>query len=253
MIKKYARTSLLTLLLCITLGLYGCETIVFTDISESSANDMVAYLSSQGIIAQKKAGQKDSFSVFVDEVDLARSIEVLAAEGLPREHYDSMGNVFKKEGVVSTPLEENARLIYALSQEVAGSIALIDGVLAARVHVVLPTADVFGTTKQPSSAAVFIKHRFGVPIESEVSRIKQLVENSIQGLTYEHISVFLFAAPPLQRTETPTLVNILGLRVAPSSASAIWTLLAICLASICTAIGIWLWPRYIKNTHKDAA
>ncbi len=253
MIQQYVRTSLLSLLLCLSFALSGCETVVFTNISESSANDMLAYLASQGIAAQKMPGQKEQFSVLVDESDLAQSIELLSAEGLPREHYDSMGNVFKKEGVVSTPLEENARLIYALSQEVAGSIALIDGVLAARVHVVLPTTDVFGSAKAPSTAAVFIKHRYGVPIESEVSRIKQLVENSIQDLKYEHISVFLFPASPSKPFTQSPWVTILGLRVAPTSANAVWALLAICFASICISIGLWLWPRYVKKSVKDAA
>ncbi len=247
MINKYIRSCLLSLLLCATLGLYGCESIVFTNVSENSANEIVSFLSSQGIMAKKTAGQNDMFSVVVDESELARSVELLAAEGLPRTNYDSMGNVFKKEGVVSTPLEENARLIYALSQEVAGSIALIDGVLAARVHVVLPTADVFGTANTPSSASVFIKHRSGVSIESEVARIKQLVENSIQGLTYDNISVFLFSAPPLKKVERAKLVNVLGISVAASSANYVWGLFAACFAFLMLAMGIWIWPRFIKK------
>ncbi len=240
------RKIIMVLLLCCTFALSACETVVLTDVSESDANEAVAHLTQQGIVAQKSTGQKGLFSVLVDEADFAQSVNALATEGLPRDHYDSMGNIFKKEGVVSTPLEENARLIYALSQEVAGSIALISGVVAARVHVVLPTADAFGATSAPSSAAVFIKHRYGIPIENEVSRIKKLVENSIQGLKYEDISVFLFAAPPLQKGEKSPWATVLGVKVAPSSVPVVWALftaLIICLAS---GIGFALWWKYGK-------
>ncbi len=247
MMTKYMRVLCLLLLMFSTILIYGCQTTVFTDISESSANEIVAFLDSKGIVAKKQPGQAGLFSVFVDEADFGPSVTMLEAEGLPRAAYDSLGNVFKKEGVVSTPLEENARLIFALSQEVAGSIALIDGVLDARVHVVLPTTDAFGNTSAPSSASIFIKHRHNASIENEVSRIKQLVEKSIQNLKYENISVFLFAAPAVKDSAPTQWKNVLGIKVAPASAAFIYVLVGLCLILLCTAIGIWAWPRYMKN------
>jgi type III secretion protein J len=49
-----------------------------------------------------------------------------------------MGKVFKREGFVSSPLEERARLVHAMSQEIANTINNIDGVVTARVHLVVP-------------------------------------------------------------------------------------------------------------------
>ncbi len=247
MIVKNMRTICLSLLVCSTLFLYGCQTTVFTDISESSANEIVAFLDGKGIVAQKQPGQAGLFSVLVDEVDFGASVQMLEAEGLPRASYDSLGNVFKKEGVVSTPLEENARLIFALSQEVAGSIALINGVLDARVHVVLPTTDAFGNTSAPSSASIFIKHRHDASIENEVARIKQLVEKSIQNLKYENISVFLFAAPAVKNASPTQFKTVLGIKVAPSSVGLIWALIGLIIVLLCTTLGFWAWPRYMKN------
>ena len=43
-------------------------------------------------------------------------MQILKAQGLPREDFDSLGKVFKREGFVSTPVEERARLMHALSQ-----------------------------------------------------------------------------------------------------------------------------------------
>ncbi len=252
MIQSFMNNALLYLFLGLTLILSACQTVVLTDVNENSANEAVAHLISQGIMAQKSPGQKGSFSVLVDEADFASSVQALAVEGIPRREYDNLGSIFKKEGVVSTPLEENARLIFALSQEVAGSVALIDGVLAARVHVVLPTGDVFGTTKTPSSAAVFIKHRDGIPIENEIPRIKKLVENSIEGLKYEDISVFLFAASRAKVSAKNPFEDVLGLKVAPSSAPIIWGIFAFLGISLILGIGFVLWSYFGKKQNKDA-
>ena len=70
----------------------------------------------------------------------------------------TLGDTFRKEGVISTPLEERARYIYALSQELEATLSNIDGVIVARVHVVLPERVAPGEPVQPASASVFIKH-----------------------------------------------------------------------------------------------
>jgi len=115
-------------------------------------------------------------------------------EGLPRERYAKMGEIFRKEGLISSPLEERARYIWALSQEISSTLSQIDGVIKARVHVVLPERSAGGDPSLPSSAAVFIKHKTGVNLEDSVAQIKRLVANSIPGLSGEKVSVILIAS-----------------------------------------------------------
>ena len=89
---------------------------------------------------------------------IGRAVRTLEAAGLPRVARATLGDTFRKEGVISTPLEERARYIYALSQELETTLSNIDGVIVARVHVVLPERVAPGEPVQPASASVFIKH-----------------------------------------------------------------------------------------------
>ena len=185
--------ALLALLL---LGGCGAQE-VYGKLSESSANEMVAVLSQSGIRAAKVAGEKEHWSVTVSPDDFARAVETLRAQGLPHETYDSLGTVFKKEGFTSTPLEERARLIYGLSQELSRTISEIDGVVQARVHLTMPEADPLSREAKPSAASVFVKYRSGFDLRSQTAAIKSLVTNGIDGLTYDRVSVVMVPAQSL--------------------------------------------------------
>lgn len=170
------------LLLLATL-LAGCKSEVdlHAGLSDSEANRVVSALRDDGVAAQKRAG-KDGATVSVPERDLARSTAVLQARGLPHRAAARMGDVFKKEGLISSPLEERARYVYALSQELEATLGEIDGVVVARVHVVLPEKVAPGEPLQPPSAAVFIKHLRSLEPDVVGLRVRQLVARSIPGM-----------------------------------------------------------------------
>lgn len=186
------------LLLLAALALAGCgRQEVYGKLSESAANEMIAVLGQAGIPASKTHGEKDVWSIAVNQSDFARAVETLRAHGLPHEEYDSLGSLFKKEGFTSTPLEERARLIYGLSQELSRTISDIDGVVQARVHLTMPEADPLSREARPSAASVFVKYRTGFDLRSQTGAIKALVTNAIDGLTYDHVSVVMVPAQTL--------------------------------------------------------
>jgi type III secretion protein J len=177
--------------------LAGCSSQeLYSQLSERQANEMVAVLRSVGIDAEKRS-QEGRFSVLTSSGDFPDAVRALSAQGLPREQFDTMGTVFKREGFVSSPLEERARLVHALSQEISNTVASIDGVVSARVHLVVPERNPLSDKVQPAAAAVFIKHRPEKDFTGQVAQIKALVVNSIEGLPYDNVTVALFAAEPL--------------------------------------------------------
>ena len=129
--------------------------------------------------------------------DFSRAVEVLHAGGFPRESFDTLGQVFKKEGFVSSPTEERARFTHALSQELSNTLSNIDGVVQARVHVSVPERNPLADKPTPATASVFIKHRPGVDMSQQVGKIKGLVVNAMEGLPYDNVTVALFPAEPI--------------------------------------------------------
>lgn len=187
-VKDLSRMALLALVL----ALGGCKVELYTGISQKEGNEMLALLRSEGVSADKQADKDGTVRLLVEESDIAEAVEVLKRKGYPRENFSTLKDVFPKDGLISSPIEERARLNYAKAQEISHTLSEIDGVLVARVHVVLPEErDGLGRKSSPASASVFIKHAADVQLDAYVPQIKQLVNNGIEGLSYDRISVVL--------------------------------------------------------------
>lgn len=174
--------------------LAGCKVGLYAKLNEQEANEMLAALSAQSVSAAKEPAGENGWQLLVEESDLGRALEVLRARGLPHDRFASLGDVFQKQGLVSTPSEERMRYIYAMSQELSQTLRQIDGVVSARVHVVVPANDPLSDKIRPSSAAVFIKHQPDVDLRLLVPTVKDLVAHSIEGLSHEQVSLSLLPA-----------------------------------------------------------
>jgi type III secretion protein J len=234
-----------------TLLLAACgEQELYAQLSQRQANDMTAVLRSSGIEADKKQRDGGTFAVLVPRESFSPAMDVLRAHGLPREGYDSLGQVFKKEGFGSSPLEDRARLNHALSQEMANTLSSIDGVITARVHLSLPERDPLADKPLPSSASVFIKHRAGVDLNARVGNIKSLVVNALPSLSYENVTVALFQAEPLPVRATPSNTGALG--GLGGLGTALSAALGVGMLALLVGGGLWWWQRRPPPATADA-
>ncbi|MCP4745712.1 MAG: EscJ/YscJ/HrcJ family type III secretion inner membrane ring protein [Desulfobacteraceae bacterium] len=182
----------------------GCKTELYSEISEKEANEMLSILLDAGINSDRVAGKEGTWTVRTSEKKFSKAVTLLKDHGYPKDQYDNIGGIFKKQGLVTSPLEDRIRFIYALSQELSLTLSYIDGILNARVHVVLPenNPNTYNEVLQPSSASVFIRHQQQADISARIPQIKELVVNSIEGLTYDKVTIVLFPAnaktPPVQ-------------------------------------------------------
>ena len=151
---------------------------------------MLSLLLKYGIPAEKTAA-KAGFTLSVDDRRLVQALEILRENSLPREDFQTLGKVFAAQGMISSATEEQARLSYALSQELADTFSRIAGVLTARVHVVLGTTDLASGKSTPPSVAVFLRHNPDSQATRLVSSIRELAANAVPGLRQDGVSVML--------------------------------------------------------------
>ncbi len=171
--------------------LAACKDDLYTHLDEREANEMLAILLRHDIDADRIQAKDGSVTISVSKSEFAEAVDALKERGYPRDKYSSVADVFPGDELISSPLQERARLTYAMSQELSHTISDIDGVLSARVHIVLPEEGQLQKAKTPSSASAFIRHAKSVPLEPVVPQIKTLIANSVQGVTYDRVTVVL--------------------------------------------------------------
>ena len=198
MIMKHVSMTVLFLSAAV---LAGCdqEVALYSGLEERQANGVMAALMENGITCHKQAGEENRWAVLIAENRFAEAMGILEARGLPTRQFQGVSESFKKTGMVSSPSEERIRFMDALAQDISRTLSQIEGVVDARVHVVLPENDPFAKNAKPSSAAVSIRHRYDAEIADFVPQIKSLVKNAIEGLDYNKISVTLFRDSPVKR------------------------------------------------------
>lgn len=222
-------------LVCLLLLVSGCGRLtLYSNLPEKQANEMIALLRERNVSAGKTPGLEGAWNIMVGSANFPTAMAILNNYGYPQDKFDTIGEVFQKSGLVSSPLEERVRYMYALSENLSETISHIAGVVTARVHIVLPENNPYMETTTPASASVFISYRPDSNVEESIRDIKYLVTNSIEGLSYDKVSVALFPAPLSsdEITAKNQLVNVLSIQMTRSSLINFWVFVLIMLLGV---------------------
>jgi type III secretion protein J len=217
----------------------ACEKPVQYGLDEAAANEVVTALERANIAAKKMkeegGGNEPTFLVTVTNgEDVRQAIELLRNLGLPRTRRSGLAEMYGQPSLVPSATEERARFLKALGNDVERTLETIDGVVSARVHIVLPEADPLSADAKPRVAAqagVLIKTRANVTIPLKESDVQRLVAGAVSGLLPANVAVVVTAAPDWASTQ-PSLIAVGPIRMTPGSRAVLFGALLIVLGVV---------------------
>lgn len=180
--------------------LAGCNReSVHNGLSESQANEMVAILIMHDVAAKKTARDKGVFEVGVPKNEIGYALQVVKQYQLPRDFNQSPTcRIFKKEGMISAPIEDRARWMCSKALELEKAILHgIDGVVTVTARVSYGERDALVDKVDPPHASIAIKHRKDARID--VDKVKAIAKDSNSGIDASNVSVTLFEAEVIPR------------------------------------------------------
>ncbi len=165
----------------------GSERVLFSNLTERDAAEVVQALDGAGIPFSYQAG---SGVILVREDAVHSARLMLAAEGLPRGAGVGFEMLQEPAGFSDSQFMENARYQRALEIELQRTIASISAIRGARVHLAIPRQTVFVRDRRPASASVLLELHQGRRLEAvQVDAIVNLVAASVLDMERSQISV----------------------------------------------------------------
>jgi type III secretion protein J len=196
-------------------GLFGLALVmtgclsrqVVSGLSEQDAQEIVVVLKESGIdadAARSAGGDRNappSFAVSVrgGSRNTVLAWRILQENGLPRQKVKGLEEVFSSTGMIPTASEEKARLLMALSGELTRTLKSVQGVVDARVQIVLPDNSPLLDRSQwsPPTSSVLIKYR-GSELPLTQDEVKNLVARGIEGLQADNVAIVFKRTEPVR-------------------------------------------------------
>ncbi|MBN2430370.1 MAG: hypothetical protein JXQ27_02795 [Acidobacteria bacterium] len=172
----------------------ACDANLASDLSETEVQEAIVVLQQYGIHAKKEKvgeGKEAVYNLLVPSDQITQANQILGKYQLPRKKPKGFEEVFSESGLIPTATEEKAKYLLALQGEISRTLETVDGVVSARVHIVIPEKDPLEEQMQAqASAGVFIKYRGEhQPLTNE--EIKQIVSHSVDELEQANVAVVI--------------------------------------------------------------
>ena len=180
--------------------------LLYGDLDLRDSGQVVEHLT-RNHIAYRLAGQGSQILVPVDQVATARLL--LAKDGLPSG--GSIGyEIFDRgDGMAATDFQQKINETRAMEGELSRTIRAINGVRAARVHLVLPKREPFARDRQDAQASVLLTMTGVARLDrGGVQAIVNLIASAVPGLRPQNISIVDARGDLLARAGEP--VGITG-------------------------------------------
>lgn len=160
--------------------------LLYGDLATADSNAIVTQLEEMKVPFELR---NNGTEILVPGDQVQRLRLQMAEQALPMS--GSMGyEVFDTMDTLgATNFMQNVNMVRALEGELARTIRSIDGVKAARVHLVLPKREMFSRETQDPSAAVYVKMDRGRLADGQVTAIQHMIAASVPKLKPGAISI----------------------------------------------------------------
>jgi flagellar M-ring protein FliF len=159
---------------------------LYRDVDLASMSSMTDALTKSGIAYHLDEGGSE---VLVPVQDVARARVLLAKDGLPTNGHPGM-ELFDKPMWGMTDFTQRVTYRRALEGELSRTIASLDGVERAEVHLALPEDSPLRRLSRPAEAAVVVSLRPGAMLGAGIVQgITYIVSNSVEGLPAQNVAV----------------------------------------------------------------
>lgn len=167
---------------------YGSEpkALLFSDVGVEDASKMIGALDAMKIPYELRG---DGSMIYVPRSQVLRLRMSLAEKGLPAGGtvgYEIFDNA---DALGTTSFLQNINHLRALEGELARTIRSIEGIDAARVHLVLPERELFSRDRREPTASIVLKVSRNALATQQVKAIQYLVSSAVDGLTPSRVSI----------------------------------------------------------------
>ncbi|WP_299999380.1 type III secretion system inner membrane ring lipoprotein SctJ [uncultured Cedecea sp.] len=223
----------------------GCnDEKILDNLTQEQANQVLSVLQQHNITAQKDGNLKSGYAVIVGSAENTAALSVINQYQLPWAADVQIAHAFPDSSLVSSPSAEQARVRSLQEQRIEQSLRIIDQVVNARVHINYPyyANDISGK-RSASHIGILISYNGEIDNNIFISKIKNLIKNSIDDIRYENISVVLFQAPIIQYA-SPLKIK--------KSVFNDWIILFLCFGILLViSSGYFIHTHKTKNSNRE--
>jgi len=161
--------------------------VLFSDLEPADSAAVVERLRGQNIAYELRG---DGRTIAITPPSMVHELRItLSADGIPK--HGSVGfELFDSTALGSTTFDEKVKWVRARQGELERTIAAIDAIASARVHISEPEKSIYSKAGSEATASVLIKLKPGKELsKAQTKGIMNLVAGSVDGLKIDNVSI----------------------------------------------------------------
>ncbi|MES1199348.1 MAG: flagellar basal-body MS-ring/collar protein FliF [Pseudomonadota bacterium] len=188
LIAALAVTAIVAALLFAVIFRMGGEekSLLFADVDMREAGQITQKLEQANIPYELRG---DGSTIFVARSRVLEARMMLSQDGLPSRGSVGYEIFDNPDALGQTQFQQNINRLRALEGELARTIASLDGISSARVHLVLPERQLFAQSTEQASASIVLQLKRDALTSGQVRAIRNLVASATPGLSSNRVTI----------------------------------------------------------------